>query len=319
MPNRHKTTEDIMLRIGTQSDEWYNEADPDGSLAYYKSCGFTAVDFNLHRYINVNELAKGEPPYTSFYDKSVEELCEYFAPFKAACEKYDIAVAQLHGPFPTWLDGKDELNNYLIGVFEKCCAVAAFLNCPGIVVHPIHGVSGEAELEANLWLYRQLIPAAKKYGVKILLENIFGRFNGRFKQARLSSPEESCRYFDMLNEEAGFEAFGFCFDVGHAVITCQDVPAFIRKLGHRLTNLHIHDNNGLDDLHLMPYTCVTTGANLVCDWEGVVDALRDIGYRGALCFETFKALRIMPRAVQGDVLKLISSIGRYMSERILGE
>ena len=317
MPNG-KYTEDIMLRIGTQSDNWYFDSDPDGSIAYIKSCGFSAVDFNLNAYIKVGELEKREPPYTSFYDKSVEELYEYFAPLKEACEKHDVVIAQIHAPFPTWLNGKTELNDYLVMVLEKCCAVSAFLNCPGIVVHPVHG-AGDGEMDANLWLYRRLIPAAKKYGVKILLENIFARFNGRFIQGRMSSPDVACKYFDMLTEEAGFDAFGFCFDVGHAIVTCQNIPEFIRALGHRLTNLHIHDNNGLDDLHLLPYTCVTTKADLVCDWDGVVNALKDIGYRGALCFETFRALRVTPPAIWTEVLKLNSAIGRHWSDVILGE
>lgn len=306
-----------MLRIGTQSDGWYSDADADGSIAYYKECGFSTIDFNLHCYIDIRGLAKGGAPYSSFYDKSIEELYEYFTPLKEACKKHDVTIAQVHGPFPNWYDGEDELNEYLIGVMEKCCAICAFLESPGIVIHPVE-YDGDVARECNLRMYRRLIPAAKKYGVKILLENIFRRYNGRFIQGRMSSPEEACEYFDLLNAEAGFDAFGFCFDVGHAIITCQNIPTFIRKLGHRLTNLHIHDNNGLDDLHLIPYTCVTTGTNLVCDWDGIVEALKDIGYRGALCFETFRSLRIMPEAVRGEALKLISAIGRHFSERILG-
>ena len=262
--------------------------------------------------------AEGDGPYSCpFYDQSIEELCEYFAPLKAACEKYDVEISQIHAPFPNWYIGKERFNEYIITVLEKCFAISAFLGCPGIVVHPVESTAPEA-YEENYRMYRRLIPMAKKYGVKILLENIFGRFNGRFKQGRLSGPEDACEYFDRLSEEAGFEAFGFCFDVGHAIITCQDIPAFIRRLGHRLTNLHVHDNNGLDDLHLMPYTCFTTGANLVCDWDGIVEALKDINYRGAICFETFKSVRTMPEAVRGELLKLISAIGRHWSDRILG-
>lgn len=314
-----RITEDIMLRIGTQSDPWYSDLDPDGTIAYYKSCGFTGIDFNLNKYINAREMSRADGgPFTSLYDKSVEELYEYFAPLKAALEKYDIEVSQIHAPFPNWVDGKDEFNEYLVMVNEKCLAIAAYLGCPGIVIHPVE-YTGETARRGNLWMYRRLIPAAKKYGSKILLENIFSRFNGRFKQGRMSSPDEAIEYFDMLTAEAGADVFGFCFDVGHAIITCQDIPAFIRKLGHRLTNLHIHDNNGLDDLHLIPYSCFTTGTNFVCDWDGIVEALRDIGYRGAICFETFKSVRMMPDAVRREVLSLISAIGRHWSDRILGE
>ena len=307
-----------MLRVGTQSDNWYSDLDPDGSIAYIKSCGFDAVDFNLNNYVRIKDESGWVKPYSSFYDKSLEELYEFFAPLKAACKKHDVVIAQVHGPFPNWYAGMPELNEYILTMMEKCCAICAFLDCPGIVVHPIHGVTGETEWEENLGMYRRLIPAAKKYGVKILLENIFARFCGRFKQGRMSSAELACKYLDTLNAEAGFDAFGFCFDVGHALVTCQDIPEFVRAMGNRITNLHIHDNNGLDDLHLLPYTCVTTGANLVCDWNGFVEALRDIGYRGALCFETFRALRIIPKPLWSDVLKLNSAIGRYWSDVIIG-
>lgn len=310
-----------MLRIGTQSDGWYSHLDPDGSVAYIKSCGFDAIDFNLNSYISCADARaafKEGKPFTSFYDQDVEKLYEHFAPLKAACEKQDVVIAQIHAPFTSYYVGEDDFNEYMIRVMEKCCAISAFLNCPGIVVHPVFGCSGEVEWESNLWQYRSLIPAAKKYGVKILLENIFGRFNGRFKSGRMSSAEIACKYFDLLTEEAGFDAFGFCFDVGHAIITCQDIPEFVRTLGHRLTNLHIHDNNGLDDLHLLPYTHVTTGANLVCDWDGFVEALKEIGYRGALCFETFRAYRIMPKAVWTELFRLNAAIGRHWSNIILG-
>ena len=304
-----------MLRIGTQSDTWYSNEDPDGSIAFYRSCGFDAIDFDLNKYIRCGELKDAEPPFTSFYDKSLDELYEFFAPLKAACKRHDVKIAQIHAPFSSWYSGKDAFNEYMIGVHEKCIAICAFLECPGIVIHPVHG-AGDSERDVDLWQYRRLIPAAKKYGVKILLENIFGRYNGRFIQGRLSSPDMACEMFDTLESEAGEGVFGFCFDVGHAIITCQDIPGFVKALGHRLTNLHIHDNNGLDDLHLIPYYCLTTGANLVCNWDGFVDALRDIGYRGAICFETFKSVRIMPEAVRPELLKLISAIGRHWAERI---
>lgn len=307
-----------MLRIGTQSENWYYDSDPDGSVAYIKDCGFNAVDFNLNAYIKVKELAESDPPYSSFYDQSLEELYEYFTPLKEACEKYDVKIVQIHGPFATWYNGKDELNEYLSGVMQKCLAICGFLGCPGMVVHPVHGADG-FDWDVNMWQYRRLIPAAKEYGVKVLLENIFGRYNGRFKQGRISTPELACEYLDTLNAEAGFDAFGFCFDIGHAIVACQDIPHFVRTLGHRLSNLHVHDNNGLDDLHVTPYTCVTTGSNLVCDWDGFVLALRDIGYRGAICFETSRSFRIMPKAVWTELFKLTAAIGHYWSGVILGE
>ena len=307
-----------MLRVGTQSDYWYDNNDPDGSVAFIKSCGFDTIDFNLHNLIKINDMVKAGPPYTSFFDASAEELCEHFRGFKEACQRYDVTVAQVHGPFPTWLNGEDEMNEYIIGVYEKCFAISAFIGAPGIVVHPVHG-AGDKEWEANTWQYRRLIPFAKKYGVKIVLENIFGRYNDRFIQGRMSNPEDAIKYFDTLTEEAGFDAFGFCFDVGHALITCQNIPRFIRMLGHRLTNLHIHDNNGLDDLHIVPYTCLTKGQNTVCDWSGFISALKEIGYKGDLCFETFRTYKVLPRELWADMYRFNAAIGHYFAKIILDD
>ena len=138
-----------MLRIGTQSDIWYSELDPDNSIAYYKSCGFDTIDFNLHQYIKCGELKDMEPPFSSFYDKPLDELYEYFAPLKEACRKHGVTIAQIHAPFSSWYEGKDAFNEYMIGVHEKCIAISAFLDCPGIVIHPVHGLSGYAEWDVN--------------------------------------------------------------------------------------------------------------------------------------------------------------------------
>ena len=107
-----------MLKIGTQSDTCYSDLDPDGSIAFFKECGFDAVDFDLNRYIKCGELKDAEPPLSSFYDQSVEELCEFFAPLKAACKKHGVSVAQIHAPFSSWYEGKDAFNEYMIGVHE---------------------------------------------------------------------------------------------------------------------------------------------------------------------------------------------------------
>ena len=307
-----------MLRVGAQAIDWYTDQDPDGSIAFIKSCGYDTIDFNFNDYVHKAKQTDWVVPYSCFWDKPLEELYEYFAPIKEACKRHDVTIAQAHGPFPNYYYGNPELNEYLIGMMEKCLAVCAFLDCPGMVVHPVHG-AGDDEWDCNMWMYRRLIPAAKKYGVKVLLENIFARFNGRFKQGRLSYPEIACEMFDTLTDEAGCDTFGFCFDVGHAIITCQDIPKFVRTLGHRLTNLHVHDNNGLDDLHMMPYSYLTTGDKAVCDWEGFVQALKDIAYRGAICFETFKTLRTAPKAIWPEILKLGAAIGHHWSDVILAD
>ena len=116
-------------------------------------------------------------------------------------------------------------------------------------------------------------------------------------------------YIDTLNAEAGEELFGFCLDVGHANLTAKNLYEYIKTLGHRLTILHIHDNDARSDLHQMPYTHTV-------DWEGFIEGLRAIDFRGTLGFETFRVMGTFPKAVHPSALRLISDIGWYFASRI---
>ena len=78
------------------------------------------------------------------------------------------------------------------------------------------------------------------------------------------------------------------------------------------------DNNGTADWHTAPYTCVAP-AGLQTDWEGFLLALREIGYRGDLNFETFRVLRHLPKPLHEKMLSYIAEVGRYFRDQILAE
>ena len=305
-----------MLKIGISSAGWYRESDPQGSLAYIKSCGFAAVDFDMNTYINKEKMLS-EGPYPTVFDHPTEEVCAHFAPLKQACEQTGVEIGQIHAPFPAYYDGREDLNDYLRNVLDKCFAVCEYLGCPAIVVHPIRGNDHAHELELTLTHYRQLIPLVKKYkGVKICLENLFNRQENRIAGGRLSDVTDARNMLDQLNAEAGEHRFGFCLDVGHTNLTHTNVKSFILAMGDRITNLHIHDNNGVDDLHIVPYTCMITKNSHVCDWDGFVEGMREIGYQGILSFETDRIFNAFPESVHTEVLKLISAIGRDWANKI---
>lgn len=72
---------------------------------------------------------------------------------------------------------------------------------------------------------------------------------------------------------------GFNLDTGHAFRYQEGyLPELIRKIGKRLITTHIHDNFGLNDDHQMP------GMGRI-DWNGVLAALQETGYQGALMME----------------------------------
>jgi sugar phosphate isomerase/epimerase len=163
-------------------------------------------------------------------------------------------------------------------------------------------------------MYRRMIPFAKRYGVKLCLENLYSDFNGRPIEGCCADAAEACWYIDTLNAEAGEEIFGFCFDIGHANLVGRNVLEFIRTLGPRLTILHIHDNMGEKDSHLIPCTQWYPGG---VDWDSFIQGLKEIGYRGPLAFETFRGINLLPEDVHEEGLKLVSAIGRSFRRRIL--
>ena len=302
--------------ISIQSGDWYDESNDDKSMATAKKCGIEALDFNIDHVINPAEYVKGKS--FPLCDKPVDEFVAEFTPLKTAAEKYGIAFSQMHAPFPTWYEGMPEQTDYLLKVVEKCMAVCAYVGAPAIVVHPYNSGSKQGDVDINLEMYRRLIPAAKKYGVKVCLENTFRVFHGRPFEGACTHAEDACYLIDTLNSEAGEELFGFCLDIGHANITAKNLRAYINTLGKRLTLLHIHDNSGRGDMHFMPYTQTTDnwGNDFATDWEGFIAGLRDINYEGNLSFETFKAIRQFPKEVEKEALSLITAIGRYFRKRI---
>ena len=122
---------------------------------------------------------------------------------------------------------------------------------------------------------------------------------------------------DRINERYGSEVLGFCFDTGHANLIGLDFEDFITKLDYRLKVLHIHDNDGLADLHQIPFTFTKTRENISStDWDGFIRGLRNIKYDKELSFETAPVINSFPDEMKEDTLRFIAKIGEYFSNKI---
>ena len=87
---------------------------------------------------------------------------------------------------------------------------------------------------------------------------------------------------------------------------------YIPILGKRIKALHIHDNDGRDDLHLAPMTGTI-------NWAVLCECLKQIGYNGDLSFETFMQTRIAHRfddALLLPWLQLICKTGESFRNKI---
>ena len=77
----------------------------------------------------------------------------------------------------------------------------------------------------------------------------------------------------------GVDNLGICLDTGHLNLVDGDQAAFIDKCGSHLKALHLADNLGQNDNHMLPYSAGTV------DWERVIGALKKNNYSGLFNFE----------------------------------
>lgn len=291
----------------------------DAVCAMYKANGIDGVDFGFDCYTVGNGFRE-----KFFSSQSIDELKEFFTPYKEAFKHHGIEVVQTHPPFPTFkfVDGKDETkeayNARALDAVIKTIELTAFFGCKYAVVHPAHGVIDMdlAELKkANMKYYSQLFDVARRNGVTICLENMWNRRNGgAIVDSACSNPYEACDYIDTLNDMAGEELFGFCFDVGHANLTGKNMRNDLCVLGKRVKVLHIHDTDKIEDRHTVPYAFIGTQNQSVTDYVGFLAGLRDIGYTGDINFEISNAFKVFPSPTHPALCALVSSIGRYFAD-----
>lgn len=147
---------------------------------------------------------------------------------------------------------------------------AAFLGIPVAVTHPIvrhsSAVSYDAWLAQNLTFLAPLCDAAARLGVALAIENMAGKpYPGASGETVFGSRAEDVRCLaDKLNT-------GICWDFGHAHLTGLCQSAELATVGDRLRMVHIHDNNGAVDRHLLPFDGTV-------DWDDAAEGLRAIGF-----------------------------------------
>lgn len=298
------------MKLSIQSGGLLDRLGREEGFRLAKEAGFEAIDINLDHMISVPKMREGDLEW--FLKLTDDELKAAYAPVKATAKKYGITFTQAHAPFPTRVEN-GIADRHMQHILEKTIMLCEFLECPRLVVHEgslAYGGDDSDEWDYNIKMYAALIPALKKYGVMCCLENLFRGYKGIAVPGPCWTADESVKYVDTLNGMAGETLFGFCFDVGHAILVKQDIYEFIHKLGHRLTCLHIHDNDGIDDLHRFPYMGII-------NWDRFCQALREINYAYDLNFETFASVRAFDPALAPEVLKLAGATAALFRSRIL--
>ncbi|MBR6572416.1 MAG: sugar phosphate isomerase/epimerase [Clostridia bacterium] len=285
----------------------------DEALSLVKDSGFSAIDFNFTEYDHdVIKQAQRCP----FFEKSTDILINHYKPLIKACEKYGVEVGQSHAPYPTFVFGADKkFNDYMYSVVKKTIKISAALGSKYIVIHPIFSadltkkLDIKSENEINIEFYSSLSNIAKECNITICLENMYSKYKGKIYGDICSDAYEATLLIDKLNEKAGREIFGFCFDSGHCTLAGRDPYRTLRVLGDRVKVLHLHDNDGIVDKHLPPFTGVAY-------WDLILKGLHDIGYKGNINFETYKTLDNVSKTDKESIIKLLGQTGKHIMEKV---
>ncbi len=310
-----------MLEIGVQTHNVIMDENPDEGFKLLHDTGFTCCDFSLNFYLKNTDLYKFE--LNRFFDRSTEELKDFFRPHKEAAERNGIRFHQMHMPYPNFVPGAPkELNDYLVReMAPKSMEICDYLGCKYIVVHGLkvkqYYGSEEAEWDATEKFLDTVFPIAKERGIVICVENIYTGVGRHILEGPCCDARKAAERIDRINEKYGAEVLGFCFDTGHANLVGIDFEKFINIIGKRLKVLHIHDNDGISDLHQIPFTFTKTRENRPStDWDGFIRALKNVGFKGVMNFETAPVLSSFPEELRPEALRMIATIGRYFAEKV---
>lgn len=179
-------------------------------------------------------------------------------------EDHGLPVLAVHAPFllmsrRVW--GRDP-----IGKIERAVELALRVGAPVVVVHPPY----RWQTAYRAWLDQESSAAARAWGIRIAVENMFPlRVRGR-SLARFHARQS-------LEELERFE--GVTLDTSHLAVAGLDPVEAIDRLGERLAHVHLSNNAGRGwDSHSL----LDEG---ILDLGRVLETLAARAYRGAISLE----------------------------------
>jgi len=285
--------------LSTETKSLRNRVGNERAIDIILDAGFDAVDFTFDQMCDPESIlnsAKAE----AYADSLAERVRR-----RGRC------FNQAHAPFLFDWDDSVSFDSFILPAVKHSIALSGRLGVKQIVVHPIHHlVYAEKKdylFDWNLEYFRELAPAAKQAGVKLALENMFQTdpLRGLPTADVFSDPRELLRMLEQLADPV----FTACVDVGHIGLAGGRPADSLRILGRHVGALHIHDNDNHTDQHLPPFFGTL-------DWDGITQALSDIGYSGEFTFEAANYYVHFDEAFLPEAAAFLERIGRFLIRRV---
>jgi len=181
---------------------------------------------------------------------------------------YNLKVLDLHaseGKKNNWISPDESIRKAGMELVKNRIFMANKLLCEVIVLHfkrePINESEKKAYWDILHKSLNELKPYAKKYNVKIALENYENEDSKEIKKLLL---------------EYDYDFLGFCYDSGHGNL--GNGIAVLKELKDRLISIHLHDNDGKTDQHNLLFSGTI-------DWNELAKILVESSYKKEISME----------------------------------
>jgi len=224
---------------------------------------------------------------------------------RQAAMHHGIEISQLHGPWPTD-DTSEESRRQGMAYMRTAVLACHLLECRHLILHPVmpygRAKDEDADTAEEMTARRleDLLADCERYGVILCLENM------PFRGQRISPPARIASLVCRIQSPN----LGICLDTGHANVLGVDAGDAVRCCAENLRVLHVHDNNGNTDAHMLPFTGTV-------NWTSFTSALAEIGFAGSLDLEcTGPVSGHMPKDLrkQGESLTYLTA--RRLSDMV---
>ena len=233
-------------------------ASQEECLVHIRKAGFRYADYNFGMDYN-----RQNGVYSEDFEGHFDRVGQ-------TADALGIKLVQAHAPMGRPLEDDGKLMTDTLRCVDACGA----WGIPNLVVHSGYtpGLSAEQTFARNKEFFMPLLERAERYGVNILVEN----FNKMHVEGLYWIDNEP----DLLRmvECVDHPLVHAIWDVGHANMQEMPQDEALRMLGSHVRALHIQDNMGDKDSHLVPFLGTL---NL----DAVMTGLQDIGYDGYFTFE----------------------------------
>jgi sugar phosphate isomerase/epimerase len=205
--------------------------------------GISSPAFALKPFLDILDSVAVEFNHWEIVADLNQLLPDIAADFKQTTPSYDLKFS-VHAPFNdlNLAALNPELRAIALDYVKKSIAMANELDIQLVSFHPGHlcpsGIYAQDKVhETNLRSIMEIAKYAEQFDIELALENM------PVKYWTLGNTAD-----DILEMIADTQV-GICFDIGHAFIV-NEVDNFLKNVSE-FSNVHIHDNNGRRDEHLI--------------------------------------------------------------------